>query len=148
MFSLCFLLCSRCFSSFVPFSFLYFSSRNLPKSCLNSLEGLTSFLISRCLASSLNSRLCAFFFCAPCPWHGTIPVKGPWCPSWYAHIEIVATALVVNFFGFLIITRHHEVRFRWSLEEMILSVCWTFLNRKEPQKKSQYQSFNEKRPKS
>ena len=26
----------------------------------------------------------------------------------YAHIEIVATFLVVNSFGFLVITRHHE----------------------------------------
>ena len=28
--------------------------------------------------------------------------------GYYAHIEVVVTFLVVNFFGFLIITRHHE----------------------------------------
>ena len=26
----------------------------------------------------------------------------------YAHIEVVVTFLVVNLFGFLVITRHHE----------------------------------------
>ena len=31
--------------------------------------------------------------------------------SRYAHIEIVVTFLVVNFFGFLVITRHHTMRF-------------------------------------
>ena len=36
----------------------------------------------------------------------------------YARIEIVVAFLVVNFFGLLVITQHHEVGFGPNLEEI------------------------------
>ena len=38
----------------------------------------------------------------------------------YAHIEVVVAFLVVNFFGFLVITRNHTMRFGPKLEEIFL----------------------------
>ena len=38
----------------------------------------------------------------------------------YAHIEIVVAFLVVNFFGFWVITRNHTMRFGPKLEEIFL----------------------------
>ena len=47
--------------------------------------------------------------------------------SWgYAHIEIVVAFLVVNFFGFLVITRNHTMRFGPKLEEIFLSASRSF----------------------
>ena len=45
----------------------------------------------------------------------------------YIHIEIDVTFLVVNFFGCLVITRHHAMRFWPKLEEMFLSASRSFL---------------------
>ena len=40
------------------------------------------------------------------------------CIPYYAHMLIVVAFLVVNFFGFLIITRHHEGVERWYCSRM------------------------------
>ena len=45
----------------------------------------------------------------------------------YAHIEIVVAFLVVNFFGFLVITRNPTMHFGPKLEEIFLSASRSFL---------------------
>ena len=45
----------------------------------------------------------------------------------YAHIEIVVAFLVVNFFGFLVITRNPTMRFGPKLEEIFLAASRSFL---------------------
>ena len=47
--------------------------------------------------------------------------------NYYAHIEIVVTFLVVNFFGFLVITRNPTMHFGPKLEEIFLSASRSFL---------------------
>ena len=58
-----------------------------------------------------------------------LPGRGgsPLYPPFYAHIEIVVTFLVVNFFGFLVITRNPTMRFGPKLEEIFLSASRSFL---------------------
>ena len=43
------------------------------------------------------------------------------CDRVYAHIEIVVAFSIGNFFGFLVITRHHQVGFRRSLQYVYLT---------------------------
>merc|ERR1712093_226107 len=45
----------------------------------------------------------------------------------YAHIEIVVAFLVVNFSGFLVITRNPTMRFGPKLEEIFLAASRSFL---------------------
>ena len=46
----------------------------------------------------------------------------------YAHIEALVTFLLVNLFGFWVITRYRAMRFGRKLEETFLLASRTFLN--------------------
>ena len=46
----------------------------------------------------------------------------------YAHIEVLVTFLLVNFGGFLVITRDHAVGFWRNLEEIDAQASRSFLN--------------------
>ena len=48
-----------------------------------------------------------------------IPQKNPTIVHPYAHIEVVVTLVVVNFFGFLVIARYPTVRLSRKLEEIL-----------------------------
>ena len=50
----------------------------------------------------------------------------------YAHIEVVVTLVVVNFFGFLVIAPYPTSRFLRKLVEIFVQASRIFLNRSGP----------------
>ena len=67
---------------------------------------LLCFVQCACPTIMNNNQLFIAFFIKKC---NTVKTTNKcFIMNAYAHIEVVVTFLVVNFFGFLVITRHHE----------------------------------------
>ena len=61
----------------------------------------------------------------------------------YAQTLIVLNSIVVRFFGFLVVIRHHDGRFRWSLQELFIPTSRSLLWPPGPPKKQGKPQFRD-----